>query len=88
MLEHDAIAECAVVGIPDDTWGEQVACFMRAVGDERPDDAHPQGVHPRASGTAEDPQFWLWVDEWPLTGSGKIQKFKLRESYAADSPVN
>jgi fatty-acyl-CoA synthase len=39
MLEHDAIAECAVVGIPDDTWGEQVACFMRAVGDERPDDA-------------------------------------------------
>jgi fatty-acyl-CoA synthase len=25
--------------------------------------------------------YWAWVDEWPLTGSGKIQKFKLREMY-------
>ena len=29
------------------------------------------------------PQHWLWVDQWPLTGSGKIQKFKLAEQFAA-----
>jgi fatty-acyl-CoA synthase len=88
MLEHDAIAECAVVGIPDDTWGEQVACFMRAVGDERPDDATLKAFIRERLAPQKTPQFWLWVDEWPLTGSGKIQKFKLREAYAADSPVN
>ena len=27
------------------------------------------------------PAHWIWVDEWPLTGSGKIQKFKLREAF-------
>jgi acyl-coenzyme A synthetase/AMP-(fatty) acid ligase len=43
MLEHNnAIAECAVVGTPD-TWGEQVACFMRPAGVERPDDARLSG---------------------------------------------
>ena len=27
------------------------------------------------------PTFWIWVEQWPLTGSGKIQKFKLREAF-------
>ena len=82
MLEHDAIAECAVVGVPDDTWGEQVACFMRPAGAERPDGCQPEGLRPRARcRRRRRPQFWIWVDEWPLTGSGKIQKFKLREAF-------
>ena len=81
MLEHDAIAECAVVGIPDDTWGEQVACFMRPAGSERPDDASLKTFVRARLAPQKTPQFWIWVDEWPLTGSGKIQKFKLREAY-------
>jgi fatty-acyl-CoA synthase len=27
------------------------------------------------------PKHWIWIDEWPLTGSGKIQKFRLRERF-------
>ncbi len=30
LLEHEAILEIAVVGVADEKWGEQVACFMRA----------------------------------------------------------
>jgi fatty-acyl-CoA synthase len=81
MLEHDAIAECAVVGIPDDTWGELVACFMRAAGADRPDDASLKAFVRERLAPHKTPAFWIWVDEWPLTGSGKIQKFKLRESF-------
>ena len=29
------------------------------------------------------PAYWIWVEAWPLTGSGKIQKFKLAEAFAA-----
>jgi fatty-acyl-CoA synthase len=86
MLEHDAIAECAVVGIPDETWGEQVACFMRPVGDQRPDDASLKAFIRERLAPQKTPQFWIWVDDWPLTGSGKIQKFKLREAFVSDAP--
>jgi fatty-acyl-CoA synthase len=30
------------------------------------------------------PAFWIWVNEWPLTGSGKIKKFALREAFQND----
>ena len=91
LLEHDAIAEVAVVGIPDDIWGEQVACFMRASHAERPDDAALKAFIRARLAPQKTPAYWIWVDEWPLTGSGKIQKFKLREGFEqgayADRPA-
>lgn len=83
MLEHAAIADAAVIGVPDEKWGEQVACFMRASGAARPDgDALKAFIRERLS-PQKTPAFWIWVEEWPLTGSGKIQKFKLREAFEA-----
>lgn len=83
MLEHGAVAEVAVVGIPDEKWGEQVACFMRAKGRDRPDAAALKAFIRERLAAQKTPQFWVWVDEWPLTGSGKIQKFRLREQFEA-----
>ena len=81
MLEHDAVTEVAVVGVADEKWGEQVACFMRAAGDARPDgEALKAFIRERLS-PQKTPVYWVYVDEWPLTGSGKIQKFKLREAF-------
>ena len=81
MLEHDAILEAAVVGIPDEKWGELVACFMRPRGVERPSpDELKHFIRERLS-PQKTPAHWIWVDQWPLTGSGKIQKFALREAY-------
>ncbi len=83
ILEHPAIAEAAVVGIPDKKWGEQVACFMRASGDEKPGPDELKAFVREHLSPQKTPVFWEWVEEWPLTGSGKIQKFKLRESFEA-----
>jgi fatty-acyl-CoA synthase len=83
LLEHGSIAEVAVVGIPDEKWGEQVACFLRGNGKPKPDgDALKTFIRERLS-PQKTPAYWIWVEEWPLTGSGKIQKFKLRESFEA-----
>ena len=81
MLEHDDLAEVAVVGVPDETWGEQVACFMRAGGEVRPGGAALKAFIRERLSPQKTPVYWIYVDDWPLTGSGKIQKFKLREAF-------
>ena len=58
-----------------------LACFMGPAGSERPDDADLQAFVRARLAPQKSPQFWIWVDEWPLTGSGKIQKFKFCEAY-------
>ena len=83
MLEHPDIVEIAVVGIPDDKWGEVVACFLRpragAVLDRAALVAH---CRDRIS-AQKTPAHWIEVQDWPLTGSGKIQKFVLRDRFVA-----
>ncbi len=81
MLEHDDIAEVAVVGVPDDKFGEQVACFMRARADAKPGASDLKSFIRDRLSPQKTPVYWIWVDEWPLTGSGKIQKFKLTEAF-------
>jgi fatty-acyl-CoA synthase len=81
LLEHEAILEIAVVGVPDEKWGEQVACFMRAKGAARPHPADLKAFMRARLAAQKTPAYWIWVDAWPLTGSGKIQKFKLTEAF-------
>lgn len=83
LLEHSAIAEIAVVGVPDEKWGEQVACFMRCSGGDKPTPAELKAFIRERLSAQKTPAYWIWVDAWPLTGSGKIQKFKLVEGFAA-----
>ncbi len=86
MLEHEAILEVAVVGVPDDKWGEQVACFMRCGDDEtKPDPASLKAFIRERLSPQKTPYYWIWVDDWPLTGSGKIQKFKLAEEFTENN---
>lgn len=81
LLEHAAIAEVAVVGVPDERWGEQAACFMRPTGDARPDAAELKAFIRSRLSPQKTPAYWIYLDAWPLTGSGKIQKFKLAEAF-------
>lgn len=81
LLEHEAIAEIAVVGVADEKWGEQVACFMRARSDVRPSPTELKAFVRARLAAQKTPAYWIWVREWPLTGSGKIQKFRLAEAF-------
>ncbi len=79
LLEHPSVAECAVVGAPDPRWGEIVTCFVRLNPGATLDKA-ALVAHCRAHMAAQKtPAHWFEVTAWPLTGSGKIQKFVLRE---------
>jgi fatty-acyl-CoA synthase len=81
MLEHPDVSEVAVVGVPCPIYGEQAVCFMRPSGERRPDAAELKAFIRQRLSPQKTPAHWLWVDRWPLTGSGKIQKFRLAEQF-------
>jgi fatty-acyl-CoA synthase len=83
LFTHAAVSDVAVVGIPDEKWGEQVCAFVRAAPGVRPR-SDELDAHVRAELAAyKAPRIWVFVDEFPMTASGKVQKFVLRERFVA-----
>ena len=81
LLEHASVAEVAVVGLPDPKWGEVIGAFIRGTG---PLDRSVLHAHCRANMSPQKtPNVWVQVEGFPLTGSGKIQKFVLRDRFVA-----
>jgi fatty-acyl-CoA synthase len=79
ILEHPDVAEVAVIGAPDSRWGEIVVCFVRLNAGAKLDRmALTRHCRERMS-APKTPAHWFEIDAWPLTGSGKIQKFALLE---------
>ncbi|WP_448628046.1 AMP-binding protein [Geodermatophilus sp. URMC 64] len=90
VFSHPAVAEVAVIGIPDDKWGELVtALVVPAEGQQVTAEeiiAHCRG---KIAGY-KIPKRVEFRDELARTATGKIQKFKLRESFwsASERQVN
>jgi fatty-acyl-CoA synthase len=77
LLTHPGGLDAAVVGVPDEVWGEQVAAFIRPVPGATPE-ADDLAAYARARlAPHKAPRIWQLLDQFPLTGSGKVQKFLL-----------
>jgi fatty-acyl-CoA synthase len=83
ILEHSSVAEAAVVGMPDEKWGEVAVAFVRLSDGNNLDEAGLVAHCRERIAAQKTPARWVAVSEWPLTGSGKIQKFVLRERLVA-----
>jgi fatty-acyl-CoA synthase len=82
LIEHPSVAEAAIIGVPDPRMGEELVAFIRVAGEGKPDiDILRQHVRQRLA-APKTPRYWVFLSEFPLTGSGKIQKFVLRERWA------
>src|SRR5205085_11098584 len=83
LLKHDAVAEVAVVGMPDVQWGESPHAFVVLRAGASPcGEALRTFVRERLA-HFKCPRAFHFVDELPKTATGKIKKFVLRGRRAA-----
>ena len=81
LVEHSQIRQVAVVGLPDEKWGEIIAAFMLS---ETTPELHELKAYCQNHLSAQKtPTTWVQVPEFPLTGSGKVQKFAIRDKFLA-----
>lgn len=85
LLDHPAVGAVAVVGVPDEHWGEQVAAFVRLAPGATTDEPELFAHVREHLAPHKTPKIWRFVTEFPLTGSGKIKKHVLKARYEAES---
>ena len=79
LQQHPAIDRAAVIGLPDDRWGEMVtACVTAVSGEDIDADAIIAFARERLAGF-ETPKRIVVVSEFPTTVGGKILKYRLRD---------
>ncbi len=84
LYGHPKVKDVQVVGVPDEAYGEEVMAWVilkpgeTATGDELRQFCQGQISHYKI------PRYWKLVDAFPMTVTGKIQKFRLREMAIAE----
>jgi len=84
LFTHPKIAEVQVVGVPDVRLGEELCAWIRLVGGESCDDEDIRAFCSGRIAHYKIPRYFRFVDEFPMTASGKVQKFVIREVMARD----
>jgi len=81
LFAHEDVADVAVLGVPDPYWGEQVAAFIRPAAGRTPDTDVLFAYCRSRLAPHKTPRHWTVLDTFPLTPSGKVQKYVLREQF-------
>jgi acyl-CoA synthetase (AMP-forming)/AMP-acid ligase II len=81
LYTHPSVLEAAVIGIPDEEWGENVIAFIvRKEGKKVTEDEIIKFCKTRLT-SYKVPKFVIFLEDLPKLGSGKISKKKLKNLY-------
>jgi fatty-acyl-CoA synthase len=83
LCRYPGVVDAAVVGVPDDVWGEIPAAVIRCSCEPRPSEDDLFAFCREHLAPYKTPRLWRFVDQFPQTASGKVQKFLLRDQFRA-----
>lgn len=81
LLDHPKIKECAVIGLPDDTWGEVVAAALVASDGQEIDLDDIRSWCQGVMSPYKIPRLWHVADSLPRNAMGKVTKPAVRERF-------
>jgi fatty-acyl-CoA synthase len=84
LYTHPAISDAQVIGVPDLKYGEELCAWVKIKGDEKITEAEIKEYCKGQIAHYKIPRYIKFVDEFPMTISGKIQKYKMREASIKD----
>ncbi|HEY5459319.1 MAG TPA: AMP-binding protein [Sphingomicrobium sp.] len=84
LLGHPKVEDVAVVGLPDEKYGEEVCAWIRLEADERMTEDELRDFCRDQIAHYKIPRYVRFVDAFPMTVTGKVQKFLIREQMAEE----
>ncbi|MDE0378535.1 MAG: AMP-binding protein [Rhodospirillales bacterium] len=84
LYRHPKVQDVQVIGVPDEKYGEELCAWIKLRDGE---DANPDEIKAFCKDQIAHfkvPRYVRFVDEFPMTVTGKIQKFKMRETMIAE----
>ena len=79
LFTHPKVAEAAVFGVQDELFGEEIAAWIMLHPGERMDEDDVRAFCSDRIAHFKIPKYIRFADELPMTVTGKVQKFRLRE---------
>jgi fatty-acyl-CoA synthase len=79
LFSHPAVAQVAVFGVPDDYFGEELAAWIQLHAGEALDEPALREYCQGQIAHFKIPRYIRFVDQFPMTVTGKLQKFRMRE---------
>ena len=79
LLTVEGVSEAYVIGIPSERYGEEVMAWVKPKPGVSLSEADLDSACRGRIATFKIPRYWKFVDAFPMTVTGKIQKFRMRE---------
>ncbi|NYS61434.1 AMP-binding protein [Vreelandella salicampi] len=79
LYTHPGVSEVQVTGVPDKKYGEELIAWVKLNGKQDVTDEELREFCKGKITHFKIPRYFKFVDEFPMTVTGKIQKFKMRE---------
>ena len=80
LFSHPKISQVAVFGVPDEYYGEEIMAWIQLHRDEQCSEDEIREFCKEQIAHYKVPKYIWFVDEFPMTVTGKLQKFRMRET--------